>query len=185
MKSQKGGPGPVIEIKDARPMCVTPFEAPFHPRSVPWLAPHGLSVHLNRILSHTKNWQDQSICAENGSDKKKVKDRMVLKLSLYPLPFISLPNAFSSSLDSRMSNMESTMACSCSIVHVRNVVVTKKKHFNCFVGGTGHMRRRNRRWTMKSVDLWCCEKWVHAVEIANHASSRSHGLGIERATQWQ
>ena len=51
---------------------------------------------------------------------------MVLKLSLYPLPFISLPNAFSSSLDSRMSNMESTMACFCSIVHVRNVVVTKK-----------------------------------------------------------
>ena len=31
-----------------------------------------------------------------------VKDRMVLKLSLYPLPFISLPNAFSSSLGSRM-----------------------------------------------------------------------------------
>ena len=60
-----------------------------------------------------------------GPNKKKVKDRMVLKLPLYPLPFISLPNAFSSSLDSRMSNMESTVACLCSIVNVRHVVVTK------------------------------------------------------------
>ena len=80
---------------------------------------------------------------------------MVLKLPLYPLPFISLPNAFSSSLGSRMSNMGSTVACFCSIVHVRNVVITKKNPLQLF--------RRYRAYAsqeldalvpeMKSVDL--------------------------------
>ena len=71
MKSQKGGPGPVLEIKDARPMCVTPFEAPLHTRPLPRPTPHSLSVHLNGILSHTRNWQDHSIMCRKWVPIKK------------------------------------------------------------------------------------------------------------------
>ena len=102
---------------------------------------------------------------------------MVLKLSLYPLPFISLPNAFSSSLGSRMWDKPWLVSATLFMLELQ---LSQKIHCNCFVGGTGHLRRRNlvrqyRRWNQLTCDVVKNEFMLLKLQIMLPAGHSAQG----------